>query len=270
MMAGCTANILRCSVRAAGEANSTSAPQCTATIHAAQLGWQDVTFAGPWGSMRVHLPIVGRHNAMNALQAVAAAWSIGVPAQVIEQTLASCAAPPGRLEPVTRPTDPFAVLVDYAHTDDALLNVLTALRPLVGPGGRLVTVFGCGGDRDRTKRPRMMRVACEHSDRVIVTSDNPRTENPEAIIDEVLTGQPTGVRAAGKPALEVIRQVDRAQAIALAVTDARPGDIVLIAGKGHEDYQIIGTQTRPFDDRIEARTALSRGAGSTPRELVSG
>lgn len=207
---------------------------------------------------------------MNALQAVAAAWSIGVPAQVIEQTLASCAAPPGRLEPVTRPSDPFAVLVDYAHTDDALLNVLTALRPLVGPGGRLVTVFGCGGDRDRTKRPRMMRVACEHSDRVIVTSDNPRTENPEAIIDEVLTGHPTGVRAAGKPALEVVRQVDRAQAIALAVTDARPGDIVLIAGKGHEDYQIIGTQTRPFDDRIEARSALGLGAGSTPRELVSG
>lgn len=274
MMEGCTANILRCSVRAAGEANSTSAPQCTATIHAAQLGWQDATFAGPWGSMRVHLPIVGRHNAMNALQAVAAAWSIGVPAQVIEQALASCAAPPGRLEPVTRPTDPFAVLVDYAHTDDALLNVLTALRPLVGPGGRLVTVFGCGGDRDRTKRPRMMRVACEHSDRVIVTSDNPRTENPEAIIDEVLTGQPTGAsgaaHAAGKPAVEVIRQVDRAQAIALAVTEARPGDIVLIAGKGHEDYQIIGTQTRPFDDRTEARTALSRGAGSTPRELVSG
>ncbi|MEY4810025.1 MAG: UDP-N-acetylmuramoylalanyl-D-glutamate--2,6-diaminopimelate ligase, partial [Planctomycetota bacterium] len=137
-----------------------------------------------------------------------------------------------------------------------------------------VTVFGCGGDRDRTKRPRMMRVACEHSDRVIVTSDNPRTENPEAIIDEVLTGQPTGAsgaaRAAGKPAVEVVRQVDRAQAIALAVTDARPGDIVLIAGKGHEDYQIIGTQTRPFDDRIEARSALGRGAGSTPRELVSG
>jgi len=273
MLEECAAKVLRCSVRAEG-ATTGSSPECTATIHSAQLGWQDATFAGPWGSMRVRLPIVGRHNAMNALQAAAAAWSIGVPAHVIEQTLASCAAPPGRLEPVTRPTDPFAVLVDYAHTDDALLNVLTALRPLVGPGGRLVTVFGCGGDRDRTKRPRMMRVACAHSDRVIVTSDNPRTENPDAIIDEVLTGQPTGASGAAtattKSAPEVIRQVDRAQAIALAVADARPGDIVLIAGKGHEDYQIIGTQTRPFDDRIEARSALGRGAAGSPRELVRG
>lgn len=264
MIEECAAKVLRCSVSGEGERTDTLA-ECTATIHAAQLGWQDATFAGPWGTLRVKLPIVGRHNAMNALQAAAAAWSIGVPAHVIEQTLASCVAPPGRLEPVTRPTDPYAVLVDYAHTDDALLNVLTALRPLVGPGGRLVTVFGCGGDRDRTKRPRMMRVACAHSDRVIVTSDNPRTENPDAIIDEVLAGQP-----AGSSAPEVIRQVDRAQAIALAVTGARPGDIVLIAGKGHEDYQIIGTQTRPFDDRHEARLALASIAADSLRTVGHG
>jgi UDP-N-acetylmuramoyl-L-alanyl-D-glutamate--2,6-diaminopimelate ligase len=187
---------------------------------------------------------------MNALQAAAAAWSLGVPAGTIERALASCKAPPGRLEPVTGPSDPFAVLVDYAHTDDALLNVLSALRPLVGPGGRLVTVFGCGGDRDRTKRPRMMRVACERSDRVVVTSDNPRTEDPAAIIEEVVGGRPEGSGA------EVVREPDRARAIELAVGEARPGDIVLVAGKGHEDYQVVGTEKRPFDDRAVARRAL--------------
>jgi UDP-N-acetylmuramoyl-L-alanyl-D-glutamate--2,6-diaminopimelate ligase len=204
----------------------------------------------------VKLPIVGRHNAMNALQAAAAAYAIGVPAAAIAHALGTCTAPPGRLEPVTTPDDPFAVLVDYAHTDDALLNVLTALRPLVGPGGRLVTVFGCGGDRDATKRPRMMRVACEHSDRVIVTSDNPRTENPESIIDQVIAGRPDGTAA------PFTRQVDRARAIEQAVAEARPGDIVLIAGKGHEDYQIIGTEKRPFDDRLVARAALGQGAAA--------
>jgi UDP-N-acetylmuramoyl-L-alanyl-D-glutamate--2,6-diaminopimelate ligase len=173
------------------------------------------------------------------------------------------------LEPVTTPDDPFAVLVDYAHTDDALLNVLTALRPLVGPGGRLVTVFGCGGDRDRTKRPRMMKVACAHSDRVIVTSDNPRTEDPEAIIDEVFTGRPQGQGSAPAATPEVVRQVDRARAIAQAVTEARAGDIVLIAGKGHEDYQIIGTVKRPFDDRHEALAALGRAMSSRSATLLA-
>jgi UDP-N-acetylmuramoyl-L-alanyl-D-glutamate--2,6-diaminopimelate ligase len=174
----------------------------------------------------------------------------------VARTLASCAAPPGRLEPVTGPDDAFAVLVDYAHTDDALLNVLTALRPLVGPKGRLVTVFGCGGDRDRSKRPRMMDVACTRSDRVVVTSDNPRTEDPEAIIDEVVAGRPAGALA------EVVRRTDRAEAIRLAVGGAGPGDIVLIAGKGHEDYQIVGRDRRPFDDRVVAREALGRVAAA--------
>jgi UDP-N-acetylmuramoyl-L-alanyl-D-glutamate--2,6-diaminopimelate ligase len=258
MLDGCRARVLRCSVGTDAQAPAAGA-DCTATIHASRLGWQDTTFAGPWGSVRVKLPIVGRHNAMNALQAAAAAHAIGVPAAAIAHALGTCTAPPGRLEPVTTPEDPFAVLVDYAHTDDALLNVLTALRPLVGPGGRLVTVFGCGGDRDATKRPRMMRVACEHSDRVIVTSDNPRTENPESIIDQVIAGRPEGTAA------PFTRQVDRARAIEQAVAEARPGDIVLIAGKGHEDYQIIGTEKRPFDDRLVARAALGQGAGSAVR-----
>ena len=255
MLAGCRARVLRCTVAAEGQTPLAGA-DCTATVHNSRLGWQDTTFAGPWGAVRARLPLVGRHNAMNALEAASAAWAIGVPADVIRSALSSCAAPPGRLEPVTSPEDPFAVLVDYAHTDDALVNVLGALRPLVGGGGRLVTVFGCGGDRDRTKRPRMMRVACEGSDHVVVTSDNPRTEDPEAIIDEVMAGRPAGCRAT------VVRQVDRARAIRAAVEDARPGDIVLVAGKGHEDYQIVGTERRPFDDRSVAREAL--GAGMTP------
>jgi UDP-N-acetylmuramoyl-L-alanyl-D-glutamate--2,6-diaminopimelate ligase len=270
MLEGCRARVLRCSVRTSAEAGTTCASgacgtpaDCTATIHASRLGWQDTTFDGPWGSVRVKLPIVGRHNAMNALEAAAAAWSIGVPAEAIARALAACQAPPGRLEPVTTTDDPFAVLVDYAHTDDALLNVLTALRPLVGPGGRLVAVFGCGGDRDRTKRPRMMRVACAHSDRVIVTSDNPRTEDPEAIIDEVMSGRPASEQGTPAAAPAVVRQADRARAIEQAVSEARPGDIVLIAGKGHEDYQIVGTEKRPFDDRLAARAALGRAPART-------
>ncbi len=267
MLAACEAPAIRCAVRGEGEpAGAAPLADCTATIHEARLGWQDATFAGPWGAVRVRLPVVGRHNAMNALQAAAAAWTLGVPASAIEHALATCAAPPGRLEPVTATADPFAVLVDYAHTDDALRNVLSAMRPLVGAGGRLVTVFGCGGDRDRTKRPRMMAVACEWSDRVIVTSDNPRTEDAESIIDEVLAGRPD--RSGAGRAVDVVRQSDRARAIAMAVTDARPGDIVIIAGKGHEDYQIIGKEKRPFDDRVEARRAL--GQDDRPRREAPG
>jgi UDP-N-acetylmuramoyl-L-alanyl-D-glutamate--2,6-diaminopimelate ligase len=269
MIAGCRARVLRCSVREEGGGGAeprdgTPGADCTAIVHASRLGWQDATFRGPWGSVRTRLPLVGRHNAMNALEAAAAASAVGVPAGAICAALSACTSPPGRLEPVTTPEDPFAVLVDYAHTDDALLNVLGALRPLVGAGGRLVTVFGCGGDRDRTKRPRMMRVACEGSDRVVVTSDNPRTEDPEAIIDEVLAGRPGDCRAA------VLRQPDRARAIATAVSEARPGDIVLIAGKGHEDYQIVGTERRPFDDRVAAREALGRGPAAVPGPVLAG
>jgi len=260
MIEGCPARVLRCRVvgggsrGAGGPGAAPGSSECVATVHESRLGWQDTTFAGPWGGIRVRLPVVGRHNAMNALQAAAAAWALGVPASVLERVLGACKAPPGRLEPVTGPADPFAVLVDYAHTDDALLNVLSALRPLVGEGGRLVTVFGCGGDRDRTKRPRMMRVACERSDRVVVTSDNPRTEDPAAIIAEVVAGRPEACAA------EVVQEADRARAIELAVGDARPGDIVLIAGKGHEDYQITGTEKRAFDDRRVARAALESRA----------
>jgi UDP-N-acetylmuramoyl-L-alanyl-D-glutamate--2,6-diaminopimelate ligase len=148
------------------------------------------------------------------------------------------------------------VLVDYAHTDDALLNVLRAVRQTLEPGGRIITVFGCGGDRDRTKRPRMAAVACAHADAVIVTSDNPRTEDPGAIVRDILAGVPTGSGA------EVESRLDRAEAIARAVQLAKPGDAVVVAGKGHEDYQIVGTERRPFDDRVVARAALAARRGA--------
>ncbi|MEY3143612.1 MAG: hypothetical protein RLY21_2105 [Planctomycetota bacterium] len=223
---------------------------CVGTVHRMGLDSMDVTFRGPWGLIEMKLPLVGRHNAMNALEATAAAWTRGVDQERLARALSACAAPPGRLQPVAVGGAGFSVLVDYAHSDDALANVLGALRPTVPAGGRLRVVFGCGGDRDRTKRPRMAKVACEGADEVIVTSDNPRTEDPQAIIGEILTGVPGEARA------RVVVESDRAKAIALAVSTAREGDIILIAGKGHEDYQIIGTEKRNFDDRREAEAAL--------------
>jgi UDP-N-acetylmuramoyl-L-alanyl-D-glutamate--2,6-diaminopimelate ligase len=161
---------------------------------------------------------------------------------------------PGRFEAVDA-GQPFTVVVDYAHTDDALRNVLALARDLVSAKrngekrGRVLTVFGCGGDRDRTKRPRMGRAAAEASEIVIVTSDNPRSEDPRAIIDEILPGT-----AGSSATVEV--EPDRAKAIALATTKARAGDIVVIAGKGHEKTQTIGKQVLPFDDVAVAREAL--------------
>lgn len=205
----------------------------------------------------LRLPLVGRHNAMNALQALAAAISVGVPLAEVLLALTRCEAPPGRLQPVLTGSAGFSVLVDYAHSDDALANVLRTLRETLAPGGRLRVVFGCGGDRDRTKRPRMAKVACEGADDVVITSDNPRTEDPQAIIAEVKTGVPADSRA------NVVVEVDRSKAIAYAVSTAREGDVVLIAGKGHEDYQIIGTQKFSFDDRKKAEEALRERSQAT-------
>ena len=141
------------------------------------------------------------------------------------------------------------MLVDYAHTDDALKNVLSALKPLTK--GRLAVVFGCGGDRDRTKRPRMAAVAGELADQIIVTSDNPRTEDPQQIIDDVLSGFSVDQRT------KVVIQLDRFDAIRTAIERADDGDIILIAGKGHEDYQIVGDTKLSFDDREVAREILT-------------
>lgn len=252
MTRDCRAPVLRCAVDA-GQGGALPAAECLARVEAIGLGSTRLRLRGPWGECVVEVPLVGAHNAMNVLQAVAAAWRMGVPGESLGAAIHSCTAPPGRLEPVTRPEDPFAVLVDYAHTDDALRNVLSALRPVLPAGGRLHVVFGCGGDRDRTKRPRMAAAACSGADRVVVTSDNPRTEDPERIVDEVMRGVPA------EAAARVRRCVDRRAAIRLAISEAGPGDVVLIAGKGHEDYQIIGREKRPFDDRVEARAALDDG-----------
>ncbi len=235
-------------------------------------------FAGPWGKFEARMSLIGRHNVMNALQAIGAAWAAGVQPAALPRLIRAAKAPPGRLEPVTEAGDPFAVLVDYAHSDDALRKVLGTLRPLVGgrktpsgslrsplppraagEGGRLRVVFGCGGDRDRTKRARMGAAAAELADAVYVTSDNPRTERPSAIIDEILAGIPGEQR--GKVSVDA----DRGKAIERAIGQSRPGDLVLIAGKGHETYQIVpdgkgGTVTNHFDDREVARAALGMEA----------
>jgi UDP-N-acetylmuramoyl-L-alanyl-D-glutamate--2,6-diaminopimelate ligase len=145
---------------------------------------------------------------------------------------------------------PFRVVVDYAHTDDALLNVLTTARDITGTSGRVITVFGCGGDRDRTKRAPMGEIAGRLSDFVIVTSDNPRSEDPESILSEI---EP-GLKLSG---LEYLKIQDRREAIFRAIQEARAGDLVLIAGKGHETYQIIGTKRTHFDDREVAREAMA-------------
>ena len=150
--------------------------------------------------------------------------------------------------------DEVTVVVDYAHTDDALRNLLETARPLAR--GRLITVFGCGGDRDRTKRPLMGAVAGRLSDVIVVTSDNPRTEDPARIIDEIRRGISAGMRRDSGHRLLTI--VDRREAIAKAIELARPGDLVLIAGKGHEKYQVIGERVLPFDDVAVAREALAR------------
>jgi UDP-N-acetylmuramoyl-L-alanyl-D-glutamate--2,6-diaminopimelate ligase len=179
----------------------------------------------------------------------------GVSLAQIAEAAPKLHAVPGRFEAVDA-GQPFTVVVDYAHTDDALRNVLALARDLVSQKrnsekeGRVLTVFGCGGDRDRTKRPRMGRAAAEASEIVIVTSDNPRSEDPRAIIDEILPG------TAGLAATVEVES-DRAKAIALAMTKARAGDIVVIAGKGHEKTQTIGKQVLPFDDVAVAREALA-------------
>ncbi len=202
--------------------------------------------------------IVGRHNVYNALCAAALAHGCGVGLEAIEKGLAAVRNIPGRLQRV--PCGGFDVFVDYAHTDDALRNVLRVLRPLTRR--RLIAVFGCGGDRDRSKRPRMARAAAEFADAIIVTSDNPRTEHPEAIIQEILSGFDESARR------RVTVEADRRVAIQVALTCAQPGDCVLIAGKGHENYQIIGREKISFDDvdvAIQAAAALAPVQGAAAK-----
>jgi UDP-N-acetylmuramoyl-L-alanyl-D-glutamate--2,6-diaminopimelate ligase len=208
----------------------------------------------PAGKIEVSSPLVGKINVYNILGAVAAAVGMEIPRPAIEQGIRDCARVPGRFERVDC-GQPFLVIVDYAHTDDALRNLLQTAREL-NKSGRIITLFGCGGERDRTKRPLMGEAAGALSDLVVLSSDNPRGEEPLNIINDALVGlQRTGTA--------YLVEADRGRAIELALERARPGDIVLLAGKGHETYQVLRDRSIDFDDREEARRVL-RGLGHKP------
>ncbi len=205
---------------------------------------------GPDGEIAVRIPLPGHFNVENSLAALAACEALGVPTRPAAAALAGAGRVPGRFEPVEE-GQPFAVLIDYAHTPDSLENVLRAARGLTA--GRLIAVFGCGGDRDREKRPLMGEIAARLSDACIVTSDNPRSEQPEAIIGEIVDGIPADQNG------ELRIEPDRRSAIAIALAEASPDDTVVIAGKGHEQGQeLAGGRKIPFDDRQVAREELRR------------
>jgi len=224
--------------------------QADVTAHAVEVTLAGMRFVLRAGGREqaITSPLVGQPHIYNLLAATACGLALGYELDVMARAFENCAGAPGRFERVAHAGD-FAIVVDYAHTDDALMNVLRTARE-VSPEGRVITVFGCGGDRDRTKRAPMGEAAGSLSDIVILTSDNPRTEDPETILADV----EKGLQATGKPYLKI---TDRREAIFRAIAEARRGDVVIIAGKGHEDYQIIGTQMIRFDDREVAREAVA-------------
>ena len=201
------------------------------------------------GSAEMTLQMVGKFNVYNALAAIAAGLVEGISLESIRASLEAVPGVPGRVESVQEGQS-FAVIVDYAHTPDGLENVLKAVKEFAEQ--RVICVFGCGGDRDRTKRPIMGEIASRYADYTLITSDNPRTEDPETILLDI----EAGLRKAGVAADRYELNVDRRAAIEKAVEMASPGDVVLIAGKGHETYQIIGKDTLDFDDREAARVAI--------------
>jgi UDP-N-acetylmuramoyl-L-alanyl-D-glutamate--2,6-diaminopimelate ligase len=224
-----------------------------------------VTFATPAGRLEISTPLVGGYNLDNLALAVGMAIARGLPAEAIVTGAARLPGVPGRLERVPNARGVLC-LVDYAHTPDALERAIAAVRPLVtsggGRAGRLIVVFGCGGDRDRGKRPLMGEIVVRDAELAIVTSDNPRTEDPGSIVAAIVEGvrraggvelDPRGLREAAR-GYHV--EIDRRAAIQAAAAAAAPGDVLLIAGKGHEDYQIVGTTRLHFDDREEASVAL--------------
>jgi len=223
----------------------------SADLYTSNLNYQSTGVEGilhtPVGEIAFNSPLVGQFNLANLLAAVGTALHFGVDLSILAASLADFAGVPGRMERVqVSPNQDISVIVDYAHTPDSLENLLKASRPFIS--GKMICVFGCGGDRDRTKRPLMGKIAAELADIAVVTSDNPRTENPEQILKDVVAGIPNTV--------EPVVIGDRSSAIATAIKNAQPGDGVLIAGKGHEDYQILGTEKIHFDDREQAREAL--------------
>jgi len=235
------ANILWYSIGASADINAhIESMDITGTVF-------DLEYAGQ--RQKVKTPLLGRYNVSNHLAAAGLCLSAGLDLNTIAAGLSALPVIPGRLEKVDWNGN-FSVLIDYAHTDDALKNVLTTLRPMCK--GNLTVVFGCGGDRDTTKRPRMAMVTEQLADFIVVTTDNPRTEQPEYIIGEILAGFDT-------PTAETIKvEIDRKKAIELAIKNAGRNDIVLIAGKGHEDYQIIGKRKFEFSDKEVALQCLKR------------
>src|SRR5581483_4886546 len=216
------------------------------------------TATTPAGQVEIASPLVGRFHVYNTLAAIGAGLALGAELEVIAQGIRDCRTVAGRFEQVTLDDgrEPgFAVIVDFAHTDDALKNVLQTAREVAGQG-RVITVFGCGGDRDRTKRAPMGEIAARLSDVAIVTSDNPRSEAPLAIIADV----EAGLQKAGR---EYVKLPDRREAIFRAINEARDGDVVVIAGKGHETYQILGERTIHFDDKEVAREAMMARQGAS-------
>ncbi|HKG40441.1 MAG TPA: UDP-N-acetylmuramoyl-L-alanyl-D-glutamate--2,6-diaminopimelate ligase [Conexibacter sp.] len=259
---------------AAGRPVLTFAIDREASYRAVDLvsGFAGSTFTArtPEGPIALSTPLPGRFNVQNVLGAVAAVRALGVPLAEIAAALPQAGRVPGRFEPVDE-GQPFAVLVDYAHTPDSLENVLTAARELTQ--GRLWCVFGCGGDRDRGKRPLMGEIAARLADRTVVTSDNPRSESPEAIVKEILAGIPAermGLSPSGhrerRPAGDVTVEVDRRSAVCRTVAAAAEGDVVVIAGKGHEQGQEFEHGSKlPFDDVAVAREALRAAAEAAAR-----
>ncbi|HEX2077577.1 MAG TPA: UDP-N-acetylmuramoyl-L-alanyl-D-glutamate--2,6-diaminopimelate ligase [Longimicrobium sp.] len=228
-----------------GVANAGDADVAAEGVRAGS-GGMEFTLRTPDGAAPVALPIFGDFNVSNATAAAAVLWSLGWAPERIARALGSLPQVPGRLERIAGPPESATVLRDYAHTPDALERALQAVRPLVR--GRLIVVFGAGGDRDPGKRPEMGRIAAEGADLAILTSDNPRTEDPERILDDVERGMGSAPR---------LRLSDRREAIRTALIEGRTDDLVLLAGKGHETYQVVGTEKRPFDERAIVRELLA-------------
>ncbi|MBW4448070.1 MAG: UDP-N-acetylmuramoyl-L-alanyl-D-glutamate--2,6-diaminopimelate ligase [Spirirestis rafaelensis WJT71-NPBG6] len=232
---------------------SYSVNDSTADLWMSELSYEPNGVSGrmhtPKGKIAFRSPLVGQYNLENLLAAVGAVLHLGLDLQLIASVIPEFPGVPGRMERVQITSEQeISVIVDYAHTPDSLENLLKAARPFIP--GKMICVFGCGGDRDRTKRPKMGKIAADLADVAVVTSDNPRTEDPERILKDVLAGIPQTVNPT------VI--CDRATAIRTAILQAQPGDGVLLAGKGHEDYQILGTEKIHFDDREHARDALQQ------------
>lgn len=260
MIRACKAPVLGCMEGGAGNGVAGAAGVCRGEILSASLKGMRLRLTGPWGHIETTVPLIGSYNLMNVLQAAATCHAMGMDQAQLARGLRHLKAPPGRLEPVSTPEDQVAVFVDFAHTDDALKNMLAAVKSTVGGLAnrpRVWAVFGCGGDKDKTKRPKMGRVAAELADYVVVTSDNPRSEEPRQIVAEILEG------IAPEQRHKLAVHVDRETAIRYAVENAAAGDVIVLAGKGHETDQVTsdgkgGLVRAHFDDREIARDALNQ------------